>query len=142
VRLFITLVGIMTDRSNLVSNSIKFTSKGSVRIVTKLLYPRMEPTPGSEIDDPLVEAARNLQAAQEMEEATRMERLAAVGLGGGYDAEKGSVRIEAKRLSGAKDREKAALGHHEEEKKKTTKAVVRVEVHDTGVGLRKSDIIE
>ncbi|OCF42763.1 two-component system sensor protein [Kwoniella heveanensis CBS 569] len=99
--------------SNLVSNSIKFTDTGSVKIVTKLLYPRLEPTPAMEIDDPLRQAAMNLQKQQEIEQIERSERLA---------------------TESTLDRE--------EEKKRIQKVVVRVEVHDTGVGLRKQDVID
>ncbi|WVF71708.1 hypothetical protein IAT40_006516 [Kwoniella sp. CBS 6097] len=138
--------------SNLVSNSIKFTDTGSVKIVTKLLYPRLEPTPALEIDDPLRQAAENLQKQQEIEQIERSERLAtestlvggsvhAHGHGNGVaDLEKGSIAMEIRRQSrdSAKDREK----DKEEEKKRIQKVVVRVEVHDTGVGLRKQDVID
>jgi len=128
------------DGSNLVSNSIKFTDNGSVRIVTKLLYPRLEPTPGLEIDDPLHQAAVNLQAAQDMEEATRMERL---GTMSNADPEKGSVAIESRRMSrdsgGIREKDER---DRQEEPRVLRKAVVRVEIHDTGVGLKKNDVIE
>lgn len=140
------------DFSNLVSNSIKFTDSGSVRIVTKLLYPRVDPTPGVEEDDPLKQAAANLEAAQQMEEASRMERLAtmgSIGTNASVDVEKGSVALESRRMSkesgmfrpgemAEKEREKERM----EEDRRKRKAVVRVEIHDTGVGLRKADVIE
>lgn len=133
--------------SNLVSNSIKFTDTGSVRIVTKLLYPRTEPTPNTEIDDPLVQAAINLEIAQKMEEANKLVREE------GGDAEKGSIQAEAVRYS--RDSANTARIHSlvgttlgekikekEEADKRKRKAVVRVEIHDTGVGLRKEDLLE
>nr|XP_018263320.1 two-component system sensor protein [Kwoniella dejecticola CBS 10117]OBR85478.1 two-component system sensor protein [Kwoniella dejecticola CBS 10117] len=124
--------------SNLVSNSIKFTDKGSVRIVTKLLYPRMEPTPAVELDDPLRQAALNLQKQQEIEHHERNERLQLGSAGGMIDIEKGSVAMENRRQS--RDLEKQ--NSEEERKKSVQKVVVRVEIHDTGVGLRKQDVID
>ncbi|KAK4683944.1 hypothetical protein P7C73_g6264, partial [Tremellales sp. Uapishka_1] len=106
--------------SNLVSNSVKFTQNGSVRIVTKLLYPRLEPTPSTELDDPLNQAAINLQKTLALE---------------GKDVEMGSVMIENGRMSTEHIKEKA-------EEQRKHKAVIRVEIHDTGVGLRKQDVIE
>ncbi|EIW70916.1 hypothetical protein TREMEDRAFT_73601 [Tremella mesenterica DSM 1558] len=130
--------------SNLVSNSIKFTPSGSVRIVTKLLYPRLDPTPGVEADDPLVLAAQNLQRQQEMERDSRLARLSLGKYkvnrrtssvnGWGEDEEKGSVQLEDMRSS--KD------GRRDEEDKRLGKAVIRVEVHDTGVGLKRSDMAD
>ena len=133
------------------SNSIKFTDTGSVRIVTKLLYPRVDPTPGVEADDPLRQAALNLEANQEAtharEPGTGMERLNTLGgtvSNAPTDVEKGSVALEARRMSKDSNLHKHTEREREraEDERRRSKAVVRVEVHDTGVGLKKSDIIE
>jgi len=100
-----------------------------VRIVTKLLYPRPEPTPATEIDDPLRQAAENADQIQQIEDRERMERY---NLG---DIEKGSVIMENRRQS-------RDLSKDKDDESKRYKAVVRVEIHDTGVGLKKQDVIE
>lgn len=119
---------VLTVRSNLVSNSIKFTEAGSVRIVTKLLYPRIESTPGFELDDPLRIAADNREKQEQTDDEERIERFAS------GDTEKGSIAMENWRQS--RDLKE------KEEEKRSHKAVVRVEIHDTGVGLKKQDVIE
>ncbi|WVQ82274.1 hypothetical protein IAT38_004402 [Cryptococcus sp. DSM 104549] len=142
--------------SNLVSNSIKFTDTGGVRIVTKLLYPRLEPTPAVEMDDPLVQAAANLHRQQQLDEAHKTpspettsprshSQLASHSqTPTAVDLEKGSVALEMKRYSRDSGvlREKEKEKEKEEERKKVQKVVVRVEVHDTGVGLKKTDVID
>ena len=75
-----------------------------------------------------------------MEAATRMERLGTLS---GVDPEKGSIAAEAHRMSRDSTgmKEKDERDRHEEIRT-VRKAVVRVEIHDTGVGLKKMDVIE
>lgn len=117
----------------------------------------MEPTPAAELDDPLRQAAVNLQRQQAMEEETRRtlnsvdaekDRIcsprvhSAATLG---DVEKGSVHHETARHSGEWPRPGSDSGmreRREDKDKEEPKAVIRVEIHDTGVGLRKEDLEE
>ncbi|WVQ72758.1 hypothetical protein IAR50_002318 [Cryptococcus sp. DSM 104548] len=170
--------------SNLVSNSIKFTDQGSVRIVTKLLYPRLEETPAMEEDDPLRQAAINLQRQQQLEESDKqvqgrnsftvqpaptqathstlhgfLHRSHSFSHNNSHsrphstkgssppnvDVEKGSISMEVRRERESalfKEREREREREREEERKKVQKVVVRVEVHDTGVGLKKTDLLD
>lgn len=117
------------------SNSIKFTEQGSVRIVTKLLYPRFGPTPSVELDDPLKIAAENANSTAHSGKQFEDTSDDKAGMTCLPDLEKGSVPLESRRQSLGSSREKEA-------EKRREKAVVRIEIHDTGVGLKKQDVIE
>lgn len=89
-----------------------------------------------EIDDPLNVAADNANATvqahvKHIEDYTH-EKVAVIGH---VDLEKGSVPLETRRHSRESTREK-------ETERRREKAVVRIEIHDTGVGLKKQDVIE
>jgi signal transduction histidine kinase len=171
------LIVVMTadlQTSNLVSNSIKFTETGSVKIVTKLLYPRVEPTPSTEIDDPLqlarVNAARQAHItpindrdaitpvinektgstmvddqAEDKEKAwttTGPSTANASATWGSGDVEK-AVQVPTLTADGGRRRSvDSAKERTERDERNRYKAIVRVEVHDTGVGLRKQDVVE
>lgn len=82
-----------------------------------------------EIDDPLRQAAMNLQKLQRVEEEEKLE------LSPLNDIEKGSVHVEKQRRLLDTIKEK-------EEETRSRKVVVRIEIHDTGVGLKRRDVIE
>ena len=156
--------------SNLVSNSIKFTESGSVKIVTKLLYPRMEPTPSVEIDDPLRIARVNAEnqahaqitpvpmtqgegdaekAREEMVEdkekgmMTGQSSMNASATWGSGDLEKATqVPPLMQDPPGRRSSRDSGREQRERDERNRYKAIVRVEVHDTGVGLRKQDVVE
>lgn len=110
------------------SNSIKFTQQGGVKIVTKLLYVNTTNELQRAIpllqDDPDYITPAPLPRRQSS--ALRNKR------GENQDVEKGDVELEEKRHN--PEEEIAML--------RPRTAVVRVEVHDTGVGLRKRDLQE
>lgn len=115
--------------SNLVSNALKFTQSGSVRLITSLLYPTgslngkdtcREVVPISERQD------RRLSTLSEVAQMSGFSPRK----GSACDVEKGDVSTELERnnYGPAKSFQKPR------------KAVVRVEVRDTGVGIAKEDL--
>jgi signal transduction histidine kinase len=137
--------------SNLVSNSIKFTEEGSVRIVTKLLYPRMDPaeaeitTEDGLVEDHLKEAAENQQKQRgsfASEQDGRRFSTESNANFAGVDIEKGSVHLESLRHTSDPKTLESVPMVPEKKDKVNRKAIVRIEIHDTGVGLKKGDLDE
>lgn len=142
--------------SNLVSNSIKFTEQGSVRIVTKLLYPRFDVLPDTstgetltaedEVESHLKEAAENVQKQQlgTCGDAVRRASSESARINTSMDIEKGSIHLESLRhVSDPKMLQSVPMVPEKRDTDKSKqKAIVRVEIHDTGIGLKKDDLDE
>lgn len=99
--------------SNLISNSLKFTTTGSITLRTKLIQPSSSAVLSNGDDSPLSQSGI-LPPADDP------------NLG---DIEKGRNDDDA-------------IAHSPAPKRKVKMAIIRIEVQDTGVGLRPADMEE
>lgn len=128
--------------SNFTSNALKFTTEGGIRVVTKLLFPRMESsahTPSEEMSE---------------EGRDRDQSLGSSDKGSPFNVETpGGTQVQLNQLekhtqgSESTGSEKLlGFGHqhtnsqHMKAAQPGQKAIIRVEVHDTGVGLHPRDV--
>jgi signal transduction histidine kinase len=148
--------------SNLVSNACKFSPSGSVKIVTKLLFPRTDSTGNTPVEEKHPELAQQPKAIEGVPDGTTNTQTtppvmtppeSALStdtektLNSPTDLQPVPVTVERLRqLREARDSTSSAtrpyFGVRIPKKPAETKAIIRVEVHDTGVGLHKRDVIE
>lgn len=118
--------------SNLVSNAIKFTPSGSVKIVTKLLYPRIESSALSVTESPAMERTEDTIVLDESEVTTTSGKPIPLS----HESLR-KIPSDEKHKRSAVD---AFVGAPP--RPLDSKAILRVEVHDTGVGLNKKDVVD
>ncbi|KAJ9114333.1 hypothetical protein QFC22_005785 [Naganishia vaughanmartiniae] len=128
--------------SNFTSNALKFTTEGGIRVVTKLLFPRMESsaqTPSEEMSEESRERHYSL-GSSDKSSPYNVETPGGtqVQLNQLESQNPGAVSTGSEKLSG--------FGHHYTNSQHMKaaqpgqKAIIRVEVHDTGVGLHPRDV--
>jgi signal transduction histidine kinase len=123
--------------SNLISNAFKFTTSGGVKLVTKLLYPRL-PDLGHSVGvlshhgDP----EGNATSHEEKPPLSPLEK---------HDSDSSTDKDKPRGRSGRSASTSRTFATATDStavspQRKVSKAVIRVEVHDTGVGLSLSDV--
>ena len=126
--------------SNFTSNALKFTTQGGVRIVTKLLYPRMESsvqTPEEEISE--ITRDRHYSVASS-EKSSRFN----VETPGGTQIQLNA--LEKNPQGALQFSEKLPTGHinstsvQNKAAQPGQKAIIRIEFIDTGIGLHPRDV--
>ncbi|KAJ9096383.1 hypothetical protein QFC21_005205 [Naganishia friedmannii] len=128
--------------SNFTSNALKFTTEGGIRVVTKLLFPRMESsaqTPSEEIseDD---QGRHNSLGSSDKSSPFNFETP------GGTQVQLNQLDKHSPSSESTGSEKFLGIGHqntHSQNMKAAQpgqKAIIRVEVHDTGVGLHPRDV--
>ncbi|TDL16755.1 hypothetical protein BD410DRAFT_901857 [Rickenella mellea] len=120
--------------TNLASNACKFTSSGGqIKIVTKLIYPSSSPLPETPV--PVVLPEPPIHAVIEHIEESKSMKEHHVNTDPPLD----DTRTTALSTSGVAQ-------HNDVNEKRAAaaleKIVVRIEVHDTGVGIKAKDLID
>jgi signal transduction histidine kinase len=126
--------------SNFTSNALKFTTEGGIKVVTKLLFPRMESsaqTPDQEYSE--AEKARN-DSVVSSEKSSPFN----IETPGGTQIQLNQLEKGSQGQANTRISEKQAFSGHLPPNNKAAqpgqKAIIRVEVHDTGVGLHPKDV--
>ena len=126
--------------SNFTSNALKFTTQGGVKIVTKLLYPRMESslqTPDEEISESTRDRNYSV-ASSEKSSPFNIETP------GGTQIQLNA--LEKNPQSTLPISEKPPMGHTHSTSMQNKaaqpgqKAIIRIEFIDTGIGLHPRDV--
>ncbi|KAJ9105873.1 hypothetical protein QFC20_004208 [Naganishia adeliensis] len=126
--------------SNFTSNALKFTTEGGIKVVTKLLFPRMESsaqTPDQESSE--AEKGRN-DSVVSSEKSSPFN----IETPGGTQIQLNQLEKGSQGQANTQISEKQAFSGHLPPNTKAAqpgqKAIIRVEVHDTGVGLHPKDV--
>lgn len=124
--------------SNFTSNALKFTTEGGIRVVTKLLFPRME----SSVQTPDQELSENVTARNHSLGSSEKSSPFNIETPGGTQIQLN--QLEKNSHADATMSEKQSFSGHLPTNSKAAqpgqKAIIRVEVHDTGVGLHPKDV--
>jgi signal transduction histidine kinase len=127
--------------SNFTSNALKFTTQGGVRIVTKLLYPRMESSAQTP-DVEMSESARDRNYSMTSSEKSSPFNIETPG---GTQIQLNALEKDPQAATTASEKQ-SPVGHaySTAQQNKATqpgqKAIIRIEFIDTGIGLHPRDV--
>lgn len=127
--------------SNFTSNALKFTTQGGVRIVTKLLYPRMESaaqTPDVEVSE---SAARDRNYSLTSSEKSSPFNIETPG---GTQIQLNALGKDPHDAAQVSEKQSNMTHAHSTAQQKAAqpgqKAIIRIEFIDTGIGLHPRDV--
>lgn len=126
--------------SNFTSNALKFTTEGGIKVVTKLLFPRMESSAQTP-DQEFLEAEKGRNGSVVSSEKSSPFNIETPG---GTQIQLNQLEKGSQGQANIQISEKQAFSGHLPPNTKAAqpgqKAIIRVEVHDTGVGLHPKDV--
>lgn len=127
--------------SNFTSNALKFTTQGGVRIVTKLLYPRMESsaqTPDEEISESTRDRNYSLPSSEKSSPFN-------IETPGGTQIQLNALEKNPQAPTQLSEKP-STIGHahsasqHIKAAQPGQKAIIRIEFIDSGIGLHPRDV--